>query len=116
MSRFEIILDKYSNKEDWKFVLLDNRNGKLVSWAIWHWEDQDRGKARAELLGTDRSIPGLGTYTANAMFQDMKEQGVSNVDLNLTITNVPIVTIYYRLGFRLYKPQEIYHYYSRKKY
>jgi len=114
--RFYIILDKYALKRDWRFVLLENKQEKLLSWAIWHWEDKSKGTARAELLGTDRSIPRLGTYTANAMFNDMKQQGVDYVQLNITITNVSILTIYLRLGFHLLNPIEIYHIYLKGDY
>lgn len=114
--RFHIILSKYASTKDWQFILMENNKGKLVSWAIWHWDDQSAGKARAELLGTDQSMPRLGTYVANAMFNDMKQQGANYVQLNITISNTPIATIYLRLGFHFLPPTEIYHIYTVREY
>jgi len=114
--RLQIIFDKVFKKNDWRFVLMENSEGKLVSYACWHWDDQSAGKAYAVYLGTDRSLPRLGTYVANAMFDDMKVQGATYVQLSVTITNVPIVTIYSRLGFRFLKPIEIYQIYTKREY
>ena len=105
-------LEKYFEKDDWKFVLLKNRaDDKIVSWAIWHWEDENLGLARAELLGIKFvKIPRLGTFTANAMFADIKKHGAEKCDLNITITNLPMATIYMRLGLKFKYSTEIYHY------
>jgi len=112
VERFKIILEKYLDKDDWKIVLLKNlADDKIVSWAIWHWEDENLGLARAELLGTKFvKIPRLGTYTANAMFTDIKKHGAEKCDLNITITNLPMATIYMRLGLKFKYSTEIYHY------
>lgn len=114
--RLHIMIDKYTSEKDWKFVLMENNKGKLVGWTIWRWDDQSVGKAYWVLLDTDRSMPRLGTYIANAVLNDMKQQGATSVRVNVTITNVHKVTIDLRLGFHLLTPIEIYHIYAKRQY
>ena len=44
------------------------------------------------------------------MFADIKKHGAEKCDLNITITNLPMATIYMRLGLKFKYSTEIYHY------